>query len=60
MNEPQKVGWETGGSAKEDKIEYVSLQRINDKMSASEKAGVKIWNTMVNWIRDHGGMEEKE
>lgn len=54
----QKVGFET--SFKQNKVRYVALQRIKPDMNASEKKGAEIWNEMVNWIRDHGGMEDKE
>jgi hypothetical protein len=55
----QRVGFESGGQADKPKHPYVALQRINDKMNDSEKAGINMWNSMVNWIRSKGEMEEK-
>ncbi|SDN26426.1 hypothetical protein [Paenibacillus jilunlii] len=57
--EPQRVGFETV-QVKQNKVRYVPLQRITKEMSASEKKGTEIWNEMVTWIRDHGGMEDKD
>lgn len=58
MSEPQKVGWESDVDI--EKVRYVPLQRTNDKMDASEKEGVKVWNEMVTWIRNRNGMEDKD
>ena len=55
----QRVGFETS-QAKGNKVRYVPLQRITKEMSASEKKGAEIWNEMVTWIKDHGGMEDKD
>lgn len=55
----QKVGFEEY-SSQPDKIEYIALQKSNDKMSASEKKGVEQWNLMVNKLRKHNLMEDKK
>lgn len=52
-----KVGTR-GGTAKE-KIQYIPLQRQSEKMDAAAKEGVKLWNLMVNTLRDNGLMEDK-
>lgn len=55
----QRVGFENGGQSSKTKHPYVALQRVTDKMDESQKAGVQMWNSMVNWIRSKGDMEEK-
>lgn len=57
MNEPQRVGFES--SQNSNKVRHVPLQKITKEMSASEKKGAEIWNEMVTWISEHGGMEDK-
>ncbi|MNT73707.1 hypothetical protein D3C72_2124480 [compost metagenome] len=58
MSTPQKVGWENKTDTV--KVRYVPLQRVSKEMSAAEKKGAEIWNEMVTWIRNHGGMEDKD
>lgn len=41
------------------KVQYVALQRTSDKMDNSQKEGVRVWNEMVQALRDNGLMEEK-
>jgi len=43
-----------------EKHPYVALQRMNDKMTESQKEGVRVWNSMVNKLREAGLMEEKK
>lgn len=57
--EPQRVGFESINT-NVDKVPYITLQRVTKEMSASEKKGAELWNIMVNWIRNHGGMEDKD
>lgn len=57
--EPQRVGFESTPT-RSSKVRYVPIQRITKEMSASEKKGAEIWNEMVTWIKDHGGMEDKD
>ncbi|MOA67090.1 hypothetical protein D3C78_1941080 [compost metagenome] len=42
------------------KIPYVATQRMNDKMDNSQKEGVRVWNLMVNTLRENGLMEDKQ
>jgi len=42
------------------KIPYVALQRANDKMTESQKEGIRVWNQMVNTLRENDLMEDKE
>lgn len=43
-----------------EKIPYVALQRQNDKMTDSQKEGVRVWNMMVTRLRELGEMEDKQ
>lgn len=59
--------WQIGGKdapptkiADVQKIPYVALQRANDKMTESQKEGVRVWNAMVNTLREAGLMEDKQ
>ncbi|MBY9081200.1 hypothetical protein KIH86_23925 [Paenibacillus sp. HN-1] len=54
----QRSTW-VGADAPSKKIQHIALQRTNDKMDAAAKEGVKLWNLMVNTLRDNGLMEEK-
>lgn len=64
---PDEVTWtvtEASGEVKKvgkqpDKVPYVALQRANDKMSDSQKEGVRVWNLMVNTLRENNLMEDK-
>lgn len=59
----QRSTWGVSSSAKENpgktKIPYVALQRANDKMTDSQKEGVRVWNLMVETLQDNGLMEKK-
>lgn len=57
ITEPSGEVKKTG--KKVEKIPYVALQRTNDKMTESQKEGVRVWNQMVQTLRDAGLMEEK-
>lgn len=41
------------------KVPYVALQRTNDKMTDSQKEGVRVWNLMVRTLQENGLMEER-
>ncbi|MEK4108124.1 MULTISPECIES: hypothetical protein [Paenibacillus] len=55
----QKVGFETQ-SSQPKKIKYVTLQKTNESMNASEKEGVNLWNLMVTTLRNNNLMEDKK
>jgi hypothetical protein len=64
---PEEITWtvtESSGEVKKvgnvNKIPYVATQRQNDKMTDSQKEGVRVWNLMVQTLRDNGLMEEKK
>lgn len=57
MSEPQRVGFEKQSTRKQ--IQYVPLQKNSESMNNSEKEGVKVWNLMVNTLREHGLMKDK-
>lgn len=48
------------GEITKEKIPYVAAQRTNDKMSDSQKEGVRVWNLMVSTLRENGLMEDKQ
>lgn len=60
--------WQIGGKdappaknvSNVQKIPYVALQRANEKMTESQKEGVRVWNAMVNTLREAGLMEDKQ
>lgn len=60
------VQWTVGGGGhaapepQSNKIPFVALQRSNDKMTDSQKEGVRVWNAMVQALRDNGLMEDKK
>ncbi|WP_157764415.1 hypothetical protein [Paenibacillus riograndensis] len=54
-----EMKWTVGKMVGSTKIQHIPLQRTNDKMDAAGKEGVKLWNLMVNTLRDNGLMEEK-
>lgn len=54
----QRSTW-VGATSSKKKIQHIPSQRTNDKMDAAAKEGVKLWNLMVNTLRDNGLMEDK-
>lgn len=42
-----------------EKHPHVALQKSNSKMTKEQKENVKIWNSMVNKLREAGLMEDK-
>jgi hypothetical protein len=57
--EPQRVGFEKQ-KANNEKISYTPLLKISATMGASEKKSAEKWNEMVTWIKNRGGMEDKD
>lgn len=55
----QRGSWGEATAAPKEKIQYIPLQRENEKMEEANKEGVRIWNLMVKTLRDNGLMEEK-
>lgn len=63
---PEEITWtvtESSGEVKKvgniTKVPYVPLQRVNDKMPDDQKEGIRLWNMMVNTLRDNGLMDDK-
>lgn len=54
-----EVKWKVGSVSTSKKIEYIPLMRNNPKSSNEEKESVRLWNLMVNTLRENGLMKEK-
>jgi hypothetical protein len=59
---PDEIKWSVGSSGGNSgqKIQYIPLKRSSDKLSDVEKEENKLWNLMVNTLRNNGMMEDKE
>lgn len=59
---PDEIKWSVGslGSGGDQKIQYIPLKRSSDKLSDAEKEENKLWNLMVNTLRNNGLMEDKD
>jgi hypothetical protein len=55
----QRVGFESGGQAQKEKIEYIPVTKSPANATDDQKESVRLWNLMVKTIRDNGLMKEK-
>ena len=55
-----KIKWEVGGpQAGGKKVQHIPALRNNPNSSDKEKESVRLWNIMVNALRENGLMKEK-
>ncbi|MCM3130948.1 hypothetical protein ACFQ3J_00390 [Paenibacillus provencensis] len=58
----KEIKWSIGSlgeQTQKDKIEYVPTMRNNPKATDAERESTRLWNLMVNTLRDNGLMKEK-
>lgn len=55
-----KIKWEVGGGKSTgEKIQHIPTLRNNPNSTDKEKESVRLWNVMVNTLRENGLMKEK-
>lgn len=59
----EEVQWTVGrrqdGEDPRRKVPYTPKQRTTDSMTDGQKEGVKLWNLMVDVLKENGLMEDK-
>ncbi|MCM3703797.1 hypothetical protein [Paenibacillus macerans] len=55
----QRSTWGNSPAVNRQKIEYVPTMRNSPKSTDAEKESVRLWNLMVNTLKENGLMKEK-
>lgn len=55
-----KITWTVSDSPEpKRKVPYTLKQRVTDSMTDNQKEGVKLWNLMIDVLKENSLMEEK-